>query len=379
MTDKPLFLFGTLQHEPLYAAVAGTALTAQSADLADHAVRHAVDAHGDVQVFPLCVAQPGQVTKGLLVRPDAAARARLDAYEQLFDYVPSAIRVATESGMVEALIYQPHPGRFSAGEGWSLDRWAAKHGALTADIAADVMALLREASPAQVRHHFSMLAARVASRRRAKATPPEATLRRASHPDDVKIARYHTPYTWFFGVEEADMQYRRFDGTLSDPINRAGFVMADAVTVMPYDPVRDTVMLVEQFRFGPYVRGDQNPWLLEPIAGRIDAGEAPEEAARRESVEEAHLEMRAMHKVGQYYVSPGAVSEYLFSYIGIADLPDSVQGVHGLASENENIRSHVIPFDRLMALIDSGEVSNGPLIITAQWLALNRERLRGGV
>ena len=98
----------------------------------------------------------------------------------------------------------------------------------------------------------------------------------------------------------------------------------------PYDPVRDTVMLVEQFRFGPHARGDARSWSLEPIAGRIDPFETPEVAVRREAAEEARLSLHALHRIGRYYVSPGAVTEYLITYVGIANLPASAEGVSGL-------------------------------------------------
>ena len=66
---------------------------------------------------------------------------------------------------------------------------------------------------------------------------------------------------------------------------------SDAVIVLPYDPVNDRILLVKQFRTGPYVKGDANPWVLEPIAGLIDVGETPVEAGLREAKEEAHLEI----------------------------------------------------------------------------------------
>jgi len=123
-------------------------------------------------------------------------------------------------------------------------------------------------------------------------------------------------------------------------------------------------------------RGDANPWSLEPIAGRIDPAESPEAAARRETREEAGLELAALLAIGAHYPSPGAVTEFLFSYIGLAELTAAEEGVRGLSSEAEDIRAHVIPFDRLMALVDSGEVQNGPLLLSAHWLARHRDRLR---
>ena len=136
--------------------------------------------------------------------------------------------------------------------------------------------------------------------------------------------------------------------------------------------------MIEQFRFGIYMRGDPSPWSLEPVAGRIDPGEDPETAARREAIEEAGLSVGELHRIGAYYPSPGALTEHLVSYVGIADIPDDATGIGGEASEAEDILSHIVSFQDLMGLVDSGEAANGPLILSAQWLALNRDRLRGG-
>ncbi|MCY4333049.1 MAG: hypothetical protein OXC60_00035 [Litoreibacter sp.] len=93
-------------------------------------------------------------------------------------------------------------------------------------------------------------------------------------------------------------------------------------------------------------------------------------------MEEAGLEIGTLHRAGSYYSSPGTNTEYLTSYIGIADLPESVAGIGGLESEAEDIRSMVVSFEQLMGAVESGEVENGPLLISAMWLAANRERLR---
>ena len=130
-------------------------------------------------------------------------------------------------------------------------------------------------------------------------------------------------------------------------------------------------------KFGPLARGDHQMWSIEAIAGRIDPGETPQDAARREAEEEAGLTLGGLLEVAQYYPSPGAISEYLYSYVALTDLPEGSAGVFGLAEEAENIRGHLITFDRLMELVASGEVSNAPLILTALWLARERPQLRG--
>jgi nudix-type nucleoside diphosphatase (YffH/AdpP family) len=235
--------------------------------------------------------------------------------------------------------------------------------------------LMGQRSGAEVARRYGLMQVRGASRLRA-ATAAPATRRHHADESDVQVLLHRQSYANFFALEEYDLTYRRFDGSRSPVINRAVFVSGDAVTVLPFDPVRDCVLLIEQFRAGPMGRGDPQPWLLEAIAGRIDAGETPEQAARREAVEEAGLNLGALEFVAGYYPSPGAKSEYIYSYVALTDLPDGIEGVFGVEGEAEDIRGHLIGFEALMSLIASGEVNNAPLMLTAFWLQRERVRLR---
>jgi ADP-ribose pyrophosphatase len=212
-------------------------------------------------------------------------------------------------------------------------------------------------------------------RARAAQSAP-ATVRHLPAPGDVVTLTQTEAYAKFFAVEECDLRFRRFDGTLSDPVNRAGFVSGDAVTVLPYDPARDRVLLIEQFRVGPHLRGDANPWQLEAIAGRIDPGETPETTAIREAQEEAGITISRLLPIAGYYPTPGAVTEFLYSYLALVDLPDSAIGTFGLATESEDIRVHLVSFDYLMQLCATCEVGNAPTLLSAFWLAGQRAALR---
>lgn len=376
----PLFVFGTLRHDALRAAVAGTPLAGSPAWLDGHAVARALAPDGAPQPFPLLVARPGARAEGVLLHPDARQRARLDAYEAIFAYDPLPETVQTAEGPVQALVYRAASGDggWRAGPDWDLGVWAADWAEMRTRAAAEVMELWPRPGPQAMAARYPMLEIAAWSAIRAAAEPAPTAQRRAVVPGDVATAATRRPYARYFGVREDDLRFRRFDGALSPAVTRAGFVMGDATTVLPWDPVRDRVLLVEQFRYGPWLRGDPNPWSLEPIAGRIDPGETPEGAARREAAEEAGLTLGALHRIGRYYPSPGAITEYLISFVGIADLPDGAAGVGGLESEAEDIRAHVVPFARLMELVASGEAENGPLLVSALWLAANRARLGGG-
>ena len=182
-------------------------------------------------------------------------------------------------------------------------------------------------------------------------------------------------YQGFFSVEEHSLSYRKFNDEQSAVVTRSALISSDAVIVLPYDPINDRVLLIEQFRTGPYVKGDEAPWVLEPIAGLIDAGETPESAGIREAQEEAHLELKSLELVARSYPSPGISSEFFHQYVGIVELPFSSSLIAGLSSENEDIRSHIFEYKQFSEMIDSGKIKVGPAILLGLWLSKNRNRL----
>jgi ADP-ribose pyrophosphatase len=366
-----VFLYGPLCHAPLLAVVLGHAATVEDASLSGHV---AVWAEG--QPHALLIEQAGGSSKGALLRGlSAQDAARLSFYAQRLDVDTLVVTVYTANGSAQACVHTPTPGQWQVGAAWRLDDWQASVGQMVTATAADVMALYGQAPAALVQSRHDAMLVRGAGRVRARKTAPN-TVRRAAVPGDVVVASRTQAYAKFFAVEDYALRLRRFDGSLGPQIRRAAFVSADAVTVLPYDAVRDRVLLIEQFRMGPFARGDAQPWMLEPIAGRIDPGETPEQAARREAVEEAGLTLGALIEVARYYPTPGAMAEFLYSYVALCDLPDGVAGVFGAEHEAENIRGHLMPFDALMALVGSGEAAVGPLVLTAMWLERERPRLR---
>lgn len=365
------FFYGTLCHAPLLAAVLGRPATGRSAILPDHAIHWAEGGS-----FPLIRAEPGASAQGLLLDALTEAEvARLDHYEGGFGYLTRDLAVQVGSTTVTARVYFPKPGLWQPGAPWSLADWVARYAPAALATATEFMALMGKVPAPALAARYGTMLTRGAAQVRAQ-TPSPATLRRKAEPEDVALAARRFPYAKFFAVEEWDIGWRQFDGTMGAPAERAVFVMADAVTVLPYDPVRDRVLLIEQFRAGPLARGDVAAWQLEAVAGRIDPGETPEEAARREALEEAGLTLSALIPVGNYYPSPGAITEYLYSYVALVDLPDGSAGIFGLPEEAEDIRGHLLSFDRMMDLVASGEIANAPLILTALWLQRERPRLR---
>lgn len=193
--------------------------------------------------------------------------------------------------------------------------------------------------------------------------------------DDVEIITRETCFKGFYKLDRLQLRHRQFSGAMGPQLSRELFVRHDAVCVLPYDPQRDCVVLIEQFRVGALGKV-ANPWLIELVAGLIDKDEQPEEVARREAVEEADLNLGALWPITRYFPSPGGSDEHVHLFLGRCD-SQGAGGVHGLAEEGEDIRVHVWPLEDALQAIRDGRINNAASIIALQWLALNRTEVRG--
>ena len=193
---------------------------------------------------------------------------------------------------------------------------------------------------------------------------------------DVTVEKRETVFQGFFRRDKLWVRHPRLDGRQMRVFTRELFVRGDATCVLPYDPERDEVVLLEQFRLGVLGR-NQSPWLLELVAGMNEQGESSEDVAQREGQEEAGLSFSKLEKICDYLVSPGGTTEMIHLYCGRIST-ESAGGLYGVEHEHEDIRAHVFSARDAIAMIYDGRVNNAAAIIALQWLQLNRSRLREG-
>lgn len=190
---------------------------------------------------------------------------------------------------------------------------------------------------------------------------------------DVETVKQSVCFQGFFRIEKYRLRHTLFGGGMSNEMSRELFERGHAVAMLPYDPVLDQVVLIEQFRIGA-LHDPDGPWLTEIVAGMIGEGETAEGVALRESIEESDCEVTDLQRICRYFPSPGACSETIELFCGRVDASDA-GGVHGLDDENEDIRVITVGFDEAMSWIESGRLNSAAVIIALQWLAMNKTRL----
>ncbi len=190
----------------------------------------------------------------------------------------------------------------------------------------------------------------------------------------VDLVEHVLAFDGYFKIFRYNLRHSLFDGGMGPEITREVFERGQAVAVLPYDPVKDQVILIEQFRPGAY-NIETNPWLIETVAGIVEEDEEIEDVARRETREEAGLHLQDLKPIARFFVSPGGSTETVSLFIGQVDSTDA-GGFFGLASEGEDIKVHRLSYQVVMGWLQEGKIEVATTIVALQWLALHREEIQ---
>jgi ADP-ribose pyrophosphatase len=190
---------------------------------------------------------------------------------------------------------------------------------------------------------------------------------------DVEILSREECHAGFLRVERLMLRHRLHAGDWSEILQRELLLKAPAVGILLYDPVRDEVLLIRQFRVG-MLDEQSNPWSLELVAGMVAEGERLQEVAIREAEEESNTTPTDLIQICDYYNSPGGSNEKITLYCGRID-SENAGGFFGLAEEHEDIEAVVLSYDEVLLAAESGKINNAMTIIAVQWLQLHKRRL----
>ena len=191
---------------------------------------------------------------------------------------------------------------------------------------------------------------------------------------DVRVLESEVAYQGHFTLRKLTLQHRRFGGGWSEPVVRELFERGAAVGVLPYNPVDDSLVMIEQFRPGA-IRGSDSPWMLELIAGVVEPGEQDEDVVHREAMEEAGCQVAELVPIATLLPSAGACSEQVRLFCGRVTTA-AIGGIRGLQDEGEDILVHSVAREEALRMLREDRIPNGHTLIALQWLQIHADELR---
>jgi ADP-ribose pyrophosphatase len=193
-------------------------------------------------------------------------------------------------------------------------------------------------------------------------------------PKEIKILEKTMCYEGFFKLVRYRLKHTLFAGGWSSELVRKVLERGHAAAILPYDPILDQVVMIEQFR--PGALDDANgAWLWEIVAGILEPGESASDVVYREAIEEMGCPVSDIMPICQFFVSPGSTTETTALFCGRVDATQAA-GIHGVASEHEDIQVHLISFSEALDRLQSGKIRFAPAIIALQWLALHQKEVK---
>ena len=186
---------------------------------------------------------------------------------------------------------------------------------------------------------------------------------------NFKVTNKKNLYDGFFKMNEISLKYKKYDGSWSNEIKRELFGGAQVSAVLPYDPIKKKIVLIQQFRPGTISKNTNN-YLNEIVAGIIDPGESPEIAAKRECLEETGYKIKKLTPIQGYFPAPGSSESFYHLFLGEVDSKNGKK-IMGLYKENEDILVKSFDINQVKKMMQEGKFVNGLTLIAIQWFFLN--------
>ena len=184
-----------------------------------------------------------------------------------------------------------------------------------------------------------------------------------------KIINKKKIYDGFFKMHEVTLKYQKYDGSWTNNIKRELFGGAQVSAVLPYDPIKKEIVLIQQFRPGTISKNFDH-YLNEIVAGIIDKDEDPESAAVRECLEETGCKVKKLIPIQGYFPAPGSSESFYYLYLGEVETFKGSR-IMGMKNENEDIFVKSYKIEDVREKMKNGKFLNGLTLIALQWFFLN--------
>ncbi|UFH35427.1 GDP-mannose pyrophosphatase NudK [Flavobacterium acetivorans] len=169
---------------------------------------------------------------------------------------------------------------------------------------------------------------------------------------------------WYI-LNKVTFDYQKKDNTWITQ-KREVYDRGNGAAILLYNSQKKTVILTKQFRLPTYLNGNESGMMIEVCAGLLDE-DNPEECIIRETEEETGYRIANIQKVMETYMSPGAVTEILYLFVGEYDQSMKVSEGGGVEHEEENIEVMEMSYDEAYAMIESGQIKDAKTILLLQY------------
>ena len=199
-----------------------------------------------------------------------------------------------------------------------------------------------------------------------------------THSDDVKIISRERVFNGYRKLDKFSFTHTSMNPKAEKwlpEMTREIMCSSNVAAVLLYEPKKNVLLMNRQFRLAGMLAGYESPFMLECVAGMVDGGETPEEAAYRETFEETGSKVKDMEFVGKVLPSAGASTENIYLYCACIDsIP--LEKYHGLPEEGEEIETEVMTIEQVEKLIDEDKVHNAMALILLNWFLRHHLRLK---
>jgi nudix-type nucleoside diphosphatase (YffH/AdpP family) len=173
---------------------------------------------------------------------------------------------------------------------------------------------------------------------------------------------------WYI-LNKVTFDYQKKDTPLITQ-KREVYDRGNGAAILLYNSIEKTVILTRQFRLPTYLNGNKTGMMIEVCAGLLDE-DHPEQCIIRETEEETGYRLSSVRKVFESYMSPGAVTEILYFFVGEYNASMKVSEGGGVEHEQENIDVLEYTFEEAYAMIASGEIKDAKTIMLLQYAKIN--------